>query len=138
MPHNEIKRISERQQRYAVRRSAALETAHEPATTTDGRGIEVVANIVDQSDAEQVIHLGGEGVGLLRSEFLFMSRAQAPTEDEQFEAYSTVARKLGQSRPLIIRTLATWRLEVKLDDQPAESAVVNKFSRELVLPWKNT
>jgi phosphocarrier protein FPr len=67
--------------------------------------IEVVANIAGPADAEQVIQLGGEGVGLLRSEFLFMSRVQAPTEDEQFEAYSTVARTLGPGRPLIIRTL---------------------------------
>ena len=102
---DEVKRISERHQRHAVRRAAALETAHGPATTTDGQRIEVVANIAGPADAEQVIHLGGEGVGLLRSEFLFMSRAQAPTEDEQFEAYSTVTRTLGPSRPLIIRTL---------------------------------
>jgi phosphocarrier protein FPr len=102
---NEIERISERQKRHAVRRAAALETAHGPAATTDGQRIEVVANIAGPADAEQVMHLGGEGVGLLRSEFLFMSRSRAPTEDEQFEAYSTVARELGPSRPLIIRTL---------------------------------
>jgi len=101
----EIKRIRERQQRQGARRAAALETAHAPANTIDGARIEVVANIGGPADAEQVIQLGGEGVGLLRSEFLFMNRAQAPTEDEQFEAYSTVARTLGPGRPLIIRTL---------------------------------
>src|SRR6185436_19780214 len=85
---DEVRRISERQQCHAMRRAAALETAHEPATTIDGQRIEVVANIAGPADAEQVIQLGGEGVGLLRSEFLFMSRAQAPTEDEQFDAYS--------------------------------------------------
>jgi multiphosphoryl transfer protein len=102
---DEVERISERQQLHAVRRAAALETAHGLATTTDGQRIEVVANIAGPADAEQVVQLGGEGVGLLRSEFLFMNRAHAPTEDEQFEAYSTVARTLGPSRPLIIRTL---------------------------------
>jgi phosphocarrier protein FPr len=102
---DEVKRISERQERHAARRAAALETAHGPATTTDGQRIEVVANIAGPADAEQVVQLGGEGVGLLRSEFLFMSRAQPPTEDEQFEAYSTVTRTLGPGRPLIIRTL---------------------------------
>ena len=102
---DEVKQISERQQRYAVRRAAALQTAHGPATTTDGQRIDVVANIAGSGDAEQVIRLGGEGVGLLRSEFLFMGRTQAPTEDEQFEAYSTIARSLGPGRPLIIRTL---------------------------------
>ena len=102
---DEIKRIRERQQRLGARRAAALETAHEAATTIDGERIEVVANIGGPADAEQVIQLGGEGVGLLRSEFLFMKRVQAPTEDEQYEAYSTIARALGPSRPLIIRTL---------------------------------
>jgi phosphocarrier protein FPr len=101
----EIKRIRERQQRQSAHRAAALETAHGPAITIDGERIEVVANIGGPADAEQVIQLGGEGVGLLRSEFLFMNRAQAPTEDQQFEAYSTVARTLGPGRPLIIRTL---------------------------------
>jgi multiphosphoryl transfer protein len=102
---DELKRISEQQQRHAVSRATALATAHRPATTTDGQRIEVVANIAGPADAEQVMRLGGEGVGLLRSEFLFMSRADAPTEDEQFEAYATVARTLGPSHPLIIRTL---------------------------------
>jgi phosphoenolpyruvate-protein phosphotransferase len=101
----EVKRIRERQQRQRACRAADLETAHGPATTIDGERIEVVANIGGPADAEQVIQLGGEGVGLLRSEFLFMNRVQAPTEDEQFEAYSTVARTLGPGRPLIIRTL---------------------------------
>jgi multiphosphoryl transfer protein len=102
---DEIKRIREKQQRQRVRRAAALETAHVPATTVDGERIEVVANIGGPADTEQVIQLGGEGVGLLRSEFLFMKRVQAPTEDEQYEAYSNVARTLGPTRPLIIRTL---------------------------------
>ena len=102
---DEVKRLSERQQRHAARRAAALQTAHGPAITTDGQRIEVAGNIAGPADAEQVVRLGGEGVGLLRSEFLFMNRAQAPTEDEQFEAYSTVARTLGPTRPLIIRTL---------------------------------
>jgi len=102
---DEIERIRELQQRQRTRRAAALESAQAPAATIDGSRIEVVANIGGPADADQVIQLGGEGVGLLRSEFLFMSRVQAPTEDEQFEAYSTIARTLGPSRPLIIRTL---------------------------------
>ena len=101
----EINRIRERQQCQSAHRAAAFETAQLPAITIDGKRIEVVANIGGPTDAEQVIQLGGEGVGLLRSEFLFMNRAQAPTEDEQFEAYSTIARTLGPGRPLIIRTL---------------------------------
>src|SRR5204863_1197232 len=49
--------------------------------------------------------LGGEGVGLLRSEFLFMERVSAPTEEEQFETYKAIAQAVGATNPLIIRTL---------------------------------
>ncbi|HNC45964.1 MAG TPA: phosphoenolpyruvate--protein phosphotransferase, partial [Acidobacteriota bacterium] len=79
--------------------------AHEPAVTRDGHHIEVVGNIGGLSDAKNVPSLGGEGVGLLRSEFLFMERATAPTEDEQFQAYKEIAEAVGADRPLIIRTL---------------------------------
>ena len=56
-------------------------------------------------DAGQVTELGGDGVGLLRSEFLFMERASAPSEEEQFEEYKAIALAIGQNHPLIIRTL---------------------------------
>jgi phosphocarrier protein FPr len=102
---DEIVRIRARQQRHAARRAADVEKALEPASTTDGRRIEVVANIGGLEDAREAVQLGGEGVGLLRSEFLFMSRAEAPTEDEQYEAYAAIAEALGPDRPLIIRTL---------------------------------
>ena len=62
-------------------------------------------NIGGLSDAMKGMALGGEGVGLLRTEFLFQDRDTAPTEDEQFQAYSEIARALGPDRPLIIRTL---------------------------------
>ena len=102
---DEVARIRARQERHAARRSADVEHALEEASTADGHRVEVAANIGGLGDARQAVHLGGEGVGLLRSEFLFMSRAQAPTEDEQFEAYSAIAKALGPERPLIIRTL---------------------------------
>ncbi len=100
----EITRIRQTQERQAVRRQADLATAHEPAITLDGQRVEVVGNIGGLADAEQVPKLGGEGVGLLRSEFLFMERSTAPNEDEQFESYKAIAEALGD-RPLIIRTL---------------------------------
>src|SRR4029434_3146097 len=56
-------------------------------------------------DATQVSALGGEGVGLLRSEFLFMERSTPPSEDEQFEAYKAIAKAIGKEHPLVIRTL---------------------------------
>ncbi len=101
----EIARIRATQERLAARRQTEMAVAHEPAITLDGHRIEVVGNIGGLAEAEQVPGLGGEGVGLLRSEFLFMERSTAPNEDEQFEVYKTIAEALGPDRPLIIRTL---------------------------------
>src|SRR4029453_467739 len=83
------------------------DTAHalEPAVTADGTRVEVLANIGGLNDAMQIAALGGEGVGLLRSEFLFMERIDAPTEEQQFETYQAIARVVGADRTLIIRTL---------------------------------
>jgi phosphocarrier protein FPr len=64
-----------------------------------------VANIGGLKDATQIANLGGEGVGLLRSEFLFMERSDAPTEEQQFEVYKSIAEAVGRDHPLIIRTL---------------------------------
>lgn len=82
-----------------------LATAAEPAVTTDGHRVEVVANIGDVDHAGHVLELGGEGVGLLRTEFLFMERQTAPDEDEQTRSYEAIARTLGPERILVIRTL---------------------------------
>jgi phosphoenolpyruvate-protein phosphotransferase len=101
----EVARIRQAQQRAEKRRKENLAHALEPAVTRDGTRIEVVANIGGLKDARQIADLGGEGVGLLRSEFLFMERADAPTEDQQFEAYKAIAQAVGAERPLIIRTL---------------------------------
>jgi phosphocarrier protein FPr len=87
----------------------ALEVQHdtarfEPAIMRDGHRIAVVANISRATEAEQAVNAGGEGVGLLRTEFLFLERDRPPTEEEQFEAYQTMVRALN-GLPLIIRTL---------------------------------
>jgi phosphocarrier protein FPr len=91
------------------------ERAHalEDAVTLDSRRIEIVANLKAVNEAQGAIELGAEGVGLLRTEFLFMNRETAPTEDEQLEAYRALAQgfsglkaKLADKpAPLIIRTL---------------------------------
>jgi phosphoenolpyruvate-protein phosphotransferase len=101
----EIARIRGAQERAERKRAEDLSHAHEPAVTRDGKQIEVVANIGGLKEARQVGDFGGEGVGLLRSEFLFMERNRAPTEDEQFEAYKAIAEAVGRTHPLIIRTL---------------------------------
>lgn len=101
----EMERVKQLQIRLAAKRQADLATAFEPATTIDGHRVEVVANIGNIADAKKAVALGGEGVGLLRSEFVFMERDSAPSEDEQTEIYASIARVLGPERPLIIRTL---------------------------------
>ena len=75
-----------------------------PTVTRDGVEIELVANIGNPDDVEKVLQYDGEGVGLFRTEFLFMDRTAMPTEEEQFEAYKKVAIAL-KGRPVIIRTL---------------------------------
>ena len=74
------------------------------ARTRDGRRIEVAANLGSASGAEEALSWGAEGVGLFRTEFLFMEREELPTEEEQYEAYSAAARAFG-TRPVILRTL---------------------------------
>jgi phosphocarrier protein FPr len=101
----EVTEIRLAQKRSEQRRKENLAHALEPAVTTDGTRIEILANINGLPDANQIAALGGEGVGLLRSEFLFMERSDAPSEDEQFETYSAITRAVGPGHPLIIRTL---------------------------------
>jgi phosphocarrier protein FPr len=78
--------------------------AQQPAVTQDGRPIQIVANIGGIADARVALENGAEGVGLLRSEFLYFDRESSPTEDEQVEQYEAIASILSP-RPLIIRTL---------------------------------
>jgi phosphotransferase system enzyme I (PtsI) len=74
-----------------------------PATTLDGARIELCANIELPEDIEQAIENGATGIGLFRSEFLFLNRASLPSEDEQFEAYRQVAAGM-LGKPVTIRT----------------------------------
>ena len=97
----EFERMSEA---LAEERAALDEYRHVEARTSDGRRIEVAANLGSASEAEDALEWGAEGVGLFRTEFLFMERDDLPSEDEQYEAYSAVARAFGE-KPVIIRTL---------------------------------
>lgn len=76
----------------------------QPAIMTDGHRVEVVANIGAAVEAEQAVNAGAEGIGLLRTEFLFLNRSDPPTEEEQFNAYSQMTQALN-GLPLIVRTL---------------------------------
>jgi len=88
----------------AERVAAAVKDAYRPAITRDGRRIEAVANIGKAEEAAAAVQAGAEGVGLLRTEFLFLERQSPPTEDEQFEALHRMTEAL-RGLPLIVRTL---------------------------------
>jgi multiphosphoryl transfer protein len=102
---DDVAQIRQRQEKLAARRAVEQEHADEPAVTTDGHHVEVVANIGGLEDAQEATTKGAEGVGLLRSEFVFLNRAKAPTEDEQAEIYTAIANTLAPGQPLVIRTL---------------------------------
>ena len=104
-PPTEIERIRQRQAHHREQRKKDIEHASEPAITSDGKRIAVFANIGGLKDAQQVAELGGEGVGLLRSEFLFMDRTSAPDEDEQAASYLAIMEAVGPDVPVILRTL---------------------------------
>jgi phosphoenolpyruvate-protein phosphotransferase len=78
--------------------------ASEPAITADGHQVEIVANIGSVEEAERALELGAEGVGLLRTEFLYLNKTAAPDEEEQFNAYQSILNHMGD-RPVVARTL---------------------------------
>jgi len=92
------------QQQWQAQRDAAQKSADQPAITQDGHRVEVAANIGGVSDAQQAANTGAEGVGLLRTEFLFLERTEPPSEDEQYTVYRDIAQAM-QGQPVIIRTL---------------------------------
>jgi len=93
-----------RREAAAAERSALLARAAEPGALSDGRRVEVFANVGSAAEARVAVEQGAEGIGLLRTEFLFGDRAAAPDEDEQVEALTEVARAL-EGRPMVVRTL---------------------------------
>ncbi len=84
--------------------AVARQTSRAPAISKDGIAVEIVANIGSAKDARTALDSGADGVGLLRSEFLFLGRLDMPEEEEQFAAYQEVAEVMG-GRPLVVRTL---------------------------------
>lgn len=102
---DEIADITTKREQLAKLRDEAMKTADQPAVTKDGKQFEVVANIGNAEEARKAVKYGAEGVGLLRSEFLYLDRVSEPTEDQQTEAYREIAEVLGKDRPLVIRTL---------------------------------
>lgn len=100
----EINDYQQRQADYQAQRIEWEKLVSESTVTKDGEHVELAANIGNSSDVEGVLNNGGEGIGLYRTEFLYMGRDKLPTEDEQLEAYKTVLEKMGE-KPVAIRTL---------------------------------
>ncbi|MBL8056631.1 MAG: phosphoenolpyruvate--protein phosphotransferase [Anaerolineales bacterium] len=100
----ELDRARKRQAEWQTRRAEQLSAAHAPAATLDGHTVEVVANIGSAEDAQQALEQGAEGVGLFRTEFLYLDRETMPTEAEQEASYRAVFAVMG-SRPMVVRTL---------------------------------
>jgi phosphocarrier protein FPr len=100
----EIAALKIAQEKLDLEKAESLTHALEPAITADGHRVEIVANIGSDGEIKKALQLGAEGVGLLRSEFLFLDRQTAPDEEEQSKIYKKMARGLGD-KPLIIRTL---------------------------------
>ncbi|MBH8553395.1 phosphoenolpyruvate--protein phosphotransferase [Nostocaceae cyanobacterium CENA357] len=96
--------LAAKREAWQTAQREAKAKAHQPAVTRDGQQINVFANVGSINDVQVAIASGAEGVGLLRTEFLYLGRTIAPTEDEQFAVYQAIAQVLNH-RPLIIRTL---------------------------------
>lgn len=104
-PTNEqIEDYRKRQEAYLTEKKELAELKDKPAVSKDGVTFELCANIGNPSDAKRVDNYGAEGIGLYRTEFLYMGNTHFPTEEEQFEAYKEVAEIMG-NKPVIIRTL---------------------------------
>lgn len=99
-----LAKAAKMQEAWLAAEETALTAAHDPAITLDGQVIEIVANIGNVSDAHEALEKGAEGVGLFRTEFLFLDRADMPDEEEQFLAYRDIFRVMGE-RPMLVRTL---------------------------------
>ena len=99
----DLGRLAERRSERAGRDRRAAGLRGRPAATADGQRVALMANIRSPEDAHRAIEAGAEGVGLFRTEYLFMRRQAAPTEAEQAAAYSGAMRAFGPERPVVIR-----------------------------------
>jgi phosphoenolpyruvate-protein phosphotransferase len=86
-------------------REKLLQTSQQLAMTKDGQRVEVFANIGGVNDARGAVQNGAEGVGLLRTEFLFLTRETAPSEEDQYRILREIFETMGEKRPVTTRTL---------------------------------
>lgn len=100
----EIATYEEKQKQYKKQKEEWAKLVNEKTFSSDSVQVELAANIGTPADVKGVLENGAEGVGLYRTEFLYMGRDQLPTEDEQFNAYHEVLEKM-EGKPVVIRTL---------------------------------
>lgn len=94
----------ERRRRYETRKASLARLIGQPTLTSDGHRLELAANIGKLEDLEPALENGAEGIGLFRTEFLYMDRDGAPDEEEQFSIYKHVLERMD-GKPVVIRTL---------------------------------
>jgi phosphotransferase system enzyme I (PtsI) len=103
-PQDVIAVYEEKRSRAAANLERLKQIAHVPTVTKDNVKMELKVNISSAKELDMALKYGAKGVGLFRTEFLYMDRVSLPLEDEQYEVYREAAVKLGE-RPLVIRTL---------------------------------
>ncbi|MCM3226415.1 phosphoenolpyruvate--protein phosphotransferase [Terribacillus saccharophilus] len=101
---DELATYKAKQEAFEQQKQEWAKLKNEPTITTDGVHVELVANIGTPEDVIGVQNNGGEGVGLYRTEFLYMGKSELPSEDEQFESYKAVLENMGD-KPVVVRTL---------------------------------
>lgn len=99
-----IAEFQERNEEYQAQKTVWAQLVNEPTITDDGHHVELASNIGSPADLEFALANGAEGIGLYRTEFLFMEKEQLPTEEEQFEAYKKVLEGM-KGKSVVIRTL---------------------------------
>ncbi len=115
-----IEDMNKKIEKAAIEKSLLEIYKNKPSLTKDQFEIEISANIASPDDVKFVIDNGGDGVGLFRSEFIYMNRKDAPTEEEQYKIYKTVLEGL-KGKPVVIRTLdAGGDKEIPYLDIPKE------------------
>jgi phosphoenolpyruvate-protein phosphotransferase (PTS system enzyme I) len=100
----QIKHYTNKAVRFAEMKQSLKVLKDADSVTLDGHHVELVGNIGTPNDVVGVLNNGGEGVGLYRTEFLYMDATALPTEEEQFEAYKTVLERM-KNKPVVVRTL---------------------------------
>ncbi|WP_391558380.1 phosphoenolpyruvate--protein phosphotransferase [Robertmurraya sp.] len=100
----EVERFKSEHAAFEAQKAEWAKLVNEQTVTSDGHHVELAANIGTPKDLKGVVNNGGEGVGLYRTEFLYMGRDQLPTEEEQFESYKAVLEGMD-GKPVVVRTL---------------------------------